>query len=98
MKDVYGFGRLGNFDFLTMIGKLHLAPIEPGSVYLQGATGPLAGAKLLFHGNRAFPTGAKRLGDRVDGLDSYLNVGKQVLEDSLCNWQKSPHRYVYFKG
>lgn len=98
MKEVYGFGRLGNFDFLTMIGKLHLAPIEPGSVYLQGATGPLAGAKLLFHGNRAFSTGAKRLGDRVDGLDHYLNVGKQVLEDSLCNWQKRPHSYLYFKG
>lgn len=98
MQAVYGFGRLGNFDFLTMLGKLHLAPIEPGSVYLQGATGPLSGAKLLFHGNRAFRTGTKALGDRVDGLDPYLNVGKQVLEDSLCNWQKSPETYVYFKG
>lgn len=98
MKTVYGFGRLGSFDFLTMIGKLHLAPIEPGSVYLQGATGPLSGAKLLFGGNRAFRTGAKALGDRADRLDMYLNVGKQVLEDSLCNWQKSPDRYVYFKG
>jgi len=98
MRDVYGFGRLGNFDFLTMIGKLHLAPIEPGSVYLSGATGPLAGAKLLFHADRGFKVGAKGLGSRVDGLDPYLNVGKQVLEDSLCNWQKSPHRYVYFKG
>lgn len=98
MKDVYGFGRLGSFDFLTMIGKLHLAPIEPGSVYLQGATGPLSGAKLLFHGNRAFPTTARALGERVDGLDPYLNVGKQVIEDSLCNWQKSPKRYLYFKG
>jgi hypothetical protein len=98
MKDVYGFGRLGNFDFLTMIGKLHLAPIEADSVYLQGATGPLSGAKLLFHGDRAFPTALKPLGDRVDGLDPYLNVGKQVIEDSLCNWQKSPHKFVYFKG
>jgi hypothetical protein len=98
MKDVYGFGRLGIFDFLTMIGKLGLAPIEPGSVYLPGATGPLSGAKLLFHGDRKFRAGAKTLGNRVDGLDSYLRVGKQVLEDSLCNWQKSPDRYVYFKG
>lgn len=98
MNNVYGFGRLGNFDFLTMIGKLHLAPIEPGSVYLSGATGPLSGAKLLFHGDRDFPTGAKALGNRVDALDPYLNVGKQALEDSLCNWQKSPERYVYFKG
>lgn len=98
MKNVYGFGRLGNFDFLTMIGKLQLAPIEPGSVYLSGATGPLAGAKLLFHADRSFRTKADALGRRVDSLDDYLAVGKQVLEDSLCNWQKSPDKYVYFKG
>ncbi|MGB3486951.1 MAG: hypothetical protein WBA62_02485 [Xanthobacteraceae bacterium] len=98
MKTVFGFGRLGNFDFLTMIGKLQLAPIVPGSVYLQGATGPLAGAKLLFHGNREFQVGAQTLGRKVDALDEYLNVGKQVLEDSMCNWQKSPATYVYFKG
>ncbi|RUU61609.1 hypothetical protein [Mesorhizobium sp. M2C.T.Ca.TU.002.02.1.1] len=98
MKAVYGFGRLGKFDFLTMAGKLQLAPILPGSVYLPGATGPLAGAKLLFHGDRKFRTGATGLGKRVDGLDDYLEVGKQVLEDSLCNWQKHPDRYVYFRG
>ena len=98
MKNVYGFGRLGRFDFLTMIGKLHLAPIEPGSVYLPGATGPLSGAKLLFHGDPTYHTGAKALGHRVDSLDPYINVGKQVLEDSLCNWQKSPGKFMYFKG
>lgn len=98
MTTVYGFGRLGRFDFLTMIGKLGLAPIDPGSVYLPGATGPLMGAKLLFHANRNAKADAKTLGSLVDGLDPYLNVGKQVLEDSLCNWQKSPDQYVYFKG
>jgi len=98
MKTVYGFGRLGNFDFLTMAGKLQLAPITPGSVYLSGATGPLAGAKLLFHGNRHYKVGATSLGKRVDGLDEYLEVGKQVLEDSICNWQKHPNAYVYFRG
>jgi hypothetical protein len=98
MTGVFGFGRLGNFDFLTMIGKLGLAPIEPGSVYLPGATGPLSGAKLLFHGDRNVQARAKILGDRVDDLDPYLKVGKQVLEDSLCNWQKSPERFIYFRG
>lgn len=98
MKPVFGFGRLGKFDFLTMIGKLQLAPILPGSVYLPGATGPLAGAKLLFYGDRDYRTGAKALGERVDGLDDYLDVGKQALEDSLCNWQKNPEAYVYFRG
>lgn len=98
MKSVYGFGRLGNFDFLTMIGKLDLAPITPGSAYLAGATGPLSGAKLLFHGARDFKAGGGALGQRVDALDEYLGVGKQVLEDSLCNWQKSPAKYEYFRG
>ena len=23
---------------------------------------------------------------------------KQVLEDALCNWQKSPAHYLYFTG
>jgi len=27
-----------------------------------------------------------------------LNVGMQVLEDSLCNWQKSPRQFVHFRG
>lgn len=98
MGAVYGFGRLGKFDFLTMVGKLQLAPILPGSVYLPGSTGPLAGAKLLFHGDRKFKTAATGLGARVDSLDDYLEVGKQVLEDSLCNWQKHPSNYVYFRG
>ena len=35
MDSVMGFGRLGKFDFLTMLGKVGLAPIEPGSAYLQ---------------------------------------------------------------
>lgn len=98
LKPVFGFGRLGNFDFLTMLAKLNLAPIEAGSTYLVGATGPLAGAKLLFHNNTAYPASAAALGGRVDQLDDYLGVGKQVLEDSLCNWQKSPDHYKYFKG
>jgi hypothetical protein len=81
-----------------MLAKLSLAPIDAGSTYLVGATGPLAGAKLLFHNNTTYPVSAAALGGRVDQLDDYLGVGKQVLEDSLCNWQKSPDQYKYFKG
>jgi hypothetical protein len=98
MAPVSGFGRLGRFDFLTLIGKLELAPIEPDSVHLAGATGPLAGARLLFHGRRDFPEPVSSLEPRVDALDNYLMVGKQVIEDSLCNWQKNPSYFVYFKG
>jgi hypothetical protein len=31
-------------------------------------------------------------------LDATLGVGMQVMEDSLCNWQKSPIRFKHFRG
>ncbi|NTF64919.1 alpha-glutamyl/putrescinyl thymine pyrophosphorylase clade 3 protein [Rhizobium rhizogenes] len=98
LNGVYGFGRLGKFDLLTMLGKLDLAPIEAGSAYIVGATGPLFGAKLLFYNSTTYAASASQLSPRVDALDNYLQTGKQVIEDSLCNWQKSPDVYVYFRG
>lgn len=48
MDRIASFGRVAKFDYLTMLGKLKIAPVSPGSPYLQKATGPLAGARLLF--------------------------------------------------
>lgn len=98
VRSVNSFGRLGAFDFLTMIGKLDLAPVSPGSSYLDGATGPLRGARLLFHGRTDYPRTGKQLQAAFDRLDDYLQVGKQPLEDSICNWQKSPSVFVHFRG
>lgn len=99
MNKVMRFGRLAKFDFLTMLGKLGIAPIEPGSAYLKdNATGPIRGAKLLFTGDINAKVSAKDLEELLKKLDDYLNVGMQVLEDSLCNWQKCPDVYILFKG
>ena len=38
---VVGFGRLGKFDYLSMLGRYNLAPISAGSAYLDNATGPI---------------------------------------------------------
>lgn len=92
------FGRLGKFDFLCMLGRLGLAPISPGRAYLKGATGPLRGARLLFDGNPEASLPVPLLEDRLNQLDHELGVGMQVMEDSLCNWQKSPTVFVHFKG
>jgi hypothetical protein len=91
---VYRFGRTARFDYLTMVGKIGLARIEPGSTYMKGATGPLTGAKLLFGVEAPVAVLERWLVD----LDNSLNVGMQVLEDALCNWQKSPHRFKPFRG
>lgn len=94
MAVVRRFGRTARFDYLTMVGKLQLAPIEPGSTYMHGATGPVRGAQLLF----AVKAAAATLDEWLAELDASLHVGMQVLEDSLCNWQKSPGRFVPFRG
>lgn len=98
MRSVHSFGRLGAFDFLTMIGKLDLAPILPESTYLVGATGPLRGARLLFHGAVDHPITSREMQKQFDRLDDFLSIGMQPLEDSVCNWQKSPQKFFHFRG
>jgi hypothetical protein len=98
MDEVHRFGRLAKFDFLTMLAKLGLAPIEAGSAYLPGATGPLTGARLLFAGDPNAALSPSSLDKKLLELDEHLGVGMQVLEDSLCNWQKSPIKYIHFRG
>lgn len=98
MNSVKRFGRLAKFDYLTMLGKLGIAPIEPGSAYLYESTGPLRGAKLLFFGSVNADASSENLDTLLANLDKELKVGMQVLEDATCNWQKSPSKYVYFRG
>jgi hypothetical protein len=98
MASVARFGRTAKFDYLAMIGKLGLAPIEPGSTYMQGATGPVDGARLLFAGEKSAPLRPKILDQWLVELESELGVGMQVIEDALCNWQKSPRTFKSFRG
>ena len=78
MDTVASFGRTARFDYLCMVGKLQLAPIEPGSTYLEGSTGPFRGARLLFgdSGN------LNQYDQWLIGLGEHLSVGMQVLEDA----------------
>jgi hypothetical protein len=95
---VLSFGRLAKFDFLSMVGRYKLAPIEAGSAYLDGATGPRGGARLLIDGSTTGTTSVGTLQDKLDALDARLKVGMAVMEDSLCNWQKSPQSFVHYVG
>lgn len=98
MRVVVGFGRTARFDYLAMVGKLGLAPIEAGSTYMQQATGPLKGARLLFEGDPDASIRAAELDTWLIELEAELHVGMQVLEDALCNWQKTPKRFRRFRG
>ncbi|MFL1874506.1 hypothetical protein ACIKT0_04655 [Hansschlegelia beijingensis] len=92
------FGRLGRFDFLTMLGKLGIAPIDPGSTYLKDSTGPLRGARLLFGGSPTAGIPASLLEEKLRHFGEDVGLGSQVLEDGICNWQKSPDLYLRFRG
>ncbi len=98
MNAVESFGRVAKFDYLAMVGKLGLASIEPGFAYLQNSTGPIKGARLLFGGYREAPIRPVELENKLAELDIELKVGKQVLEDALCNWQKNPGEFKRFRG
>ena len=98
MAAVISFGRTGRFDYLTMLAKVGLAAIDANSTYMNEATGPKKGARLLFDGQIDSNTGAKVLEARVAALEKHLGVGMQVMEDALCNWQKSPGKYLAFRG
>ena len=65
---------------------------------MNEATGPKRGARLLFDGQIDSNTGARILEARVAELERHLGVGMQVMEDAMCNWQKSPNRYIPFRG
>lgn len=97
VSEVKGFARLAAFDYVTMIGKIGLATVEPRSPYIQKATGPKDGTKLLFGTPNAT---AEELNSFLKDLGDYLQIpfSMQVVEDAVCNWQKSPDRYRLFKG
>lgn len=100
MNQVDTFGRTAKFDYLTMVGKLGLASLEPGYCYFNGATGPLRGARLLLMNDPKAKLSAKRAEILISEIENELGLdfGMQVLEDSLCNWQKSPAKFEHFVG
>lgn len=98
MQQVSSFGRIGCFDYLAMLGKMDLASIEPDSTYMSGATGPRIGARLLLGSDKGFSAKSRDMDSIFIHLGDRLGVGMQVLEDAICNWQKSPSKFVPFRG
>jgi hypothetical protein len=98
LKSVKSFGRMARFDYLNMVRKTGLAAIEPGSTYMIGATGPFTGARLLFGATATSGISRQQLDAWLIELGSALDIGMDVLEDAICNWQKSPGKFQPFRG
>jgi hypothetical protein len=98
MGSIHRFGRTARFDYLSMLSKLGLAAITADRGHLEEATGPTRGAALLFGGSTQLTAGARSLDESLVEMDQFLVVGADVLEDALCNWQKSPETFRPFRG
>lgn len=98
MQQVARFGRIGRFDYLSLLYKLGLADIAPDSCHLAGATGPRVGAKLLLLGSPNATAPTRQLETQLLALGNTLGVSPDVVEDAVCNWQKSPGAYEFFAG
>lgn len=96
VRGVRRFGRTAAFDYCTTLAKLGFAAVEPSAACLSGATGPLKGARLLLSPGE--PASASALEAMLVPLREELGVGFDVVEDALCNWQKSPAEFKPFRG
>lgn len=94
MAPIARFGRTARFDYLTTVGRLGLADLVPDRAHLESATGPWTGARLLF--GSAQP--ARELDQALVGLGDDLELTMDVVEDGVCNWQKSPAQFRPFRG
>lgn len=94
---VHRFGRTAAFDYCSTLAKLDFIAAEPNELCLSGATGPLTGARLLLAPPGESPR-PKALEEQLAPLRGELDVGFDVLEDALCNWQKSPAEFKPFRG
>jgi hypothetical protein len=98
LNAVNRFGRTAKFDYLSTLGNLGLVEIQPDRAHISGATGPLAGARLLFEGSRTAKATPSDLEARLALVQAELSLSFDVLEDALCNWQKSPNAFISFRG
>lgn len=97
MAAVRRFGRVARFDYLNALRNLELVDLRPPHSYIVGATGPLRGARLLVNGDSAIGE-ARALQAQLAELCRTSSLTPNVIEDAICNWQKSPTKYVKFSG
>ncbi len=98
------FGRMGAFDFTSSLCKCACNVLEPTDLYLKNSTGPLIGiGELLKIGeieNQSKKDKVKLGNDLLVWFIANTNIFMcaQVLEDAICNWQKSPAKYKKYFG
>lgn len=97
------FGRLAKFDFTSSLVKCGFNVKEPESMYAENSTGPLQGLKLLLNLTNNENSKASQIRLSYELVEWFLQNSEifmvgQVLEDSICNWQKDTTNYIRYRG
>ena len=96
-KKVTRIGRLGAFDHVMMLSKIGIVDSNPSTPYLSGATGPKVGASLLLTGEKNSKIDIAAAEATLMRFANLIDVDGQVIEDAMCNWQKSPNLFKPFR-
>jgi hypothetical protein len=91
-----GFGRMSKFDFSSMICKIGVIESEIDRAFINKSTGPLSGLKDLLDNQNIKPQEAELVFNKINDLLDLGPFRGQVLEDAICNWQKSPNKFKKF--
>lgn len=102
--NIPNFGRMAAFDFTCSLSKCGLNVDQPTSMYHKYSTGPLDAINdiLILAGVESPNNNLKvTFGDELlnwfnTNYEIYMLA--QVLEDAICNWQKSPTSYFRYFG
>lgn len=93
-SEVVSFGRTAGFDYANLLAWTGMIPGHAATCHIAGATGPRSGAEAMYGLVRPASEHERDLAV----LCSALGVPFDVMEDALCNWQKSPRRFKPFRG
>jgi hypothetical protein len=87
-----GFGRMGRYELLLMLGRLGIYELRPGSLHLAGARGLSVSDPTTLAAKRVFAIGDPLLLERRAAiLAEAVSVPVETLELALANWA-SPQR------
>jgi len=88
-----GFGRMGRYELLVLLGRLGLYELRPGSLHLSGAAGTSASEDpTAVAAKRVFGIGDPLLLERrAASLAQAISVPIEALDLALSNWA-SPRR------
>ena len=102
--NIPNFGRMAAFDFTSSLSKCKLNVNEPTQMYHEQSTGPLQALEeilVLANCKDISKTTKVDFGNRLLSWfveNSEIFFIAQVLEDAICNWQKSSKKYIRYFG